>query len=173
MGLLRFGFLTRSPSLASRTSFRLSLPITLANWKNEKYNVKPFIKQALVFTCQQYTPFENTVGKREIAYTEQFLLFSPQCFLTIWRTLCHIYQIWNCCLQTLSVWKGLKFVVRERVNLSPHNQDLQKNYGKILITRNFSFIFQYANIHAISAVIYFFDIPRIFLEQTLISHRYL
>ena len=32
-------------------------------------------------------------------------------------TTCHFYQIWNCRLQTLSVWRGLKFVVWERVNL--------------------------------------------------------
>ena len=51
--------------------------------------------------------FENTVGKREIAHNEQFLLF-PQCFLPIWRTLCHLSQIWTC-LQTHSVWKSPKF----------------------------------------------------------------
>ena len=58
--------------------------------------------------------FENTVGKGEIARNEQFLLF-PQCFLSIWRTFCHFHQIWNCRLQTLSVWNSLKFVVWERV----------------------------------------------------------
>ena len=41
----------------------------------------PFPKQALVFTCLQYKSFENTVGKKEIACNEQFLLF-PQCFPT-------------------------------------------------------------------------------------------
>ena len=39
-----------------------------------------------------------------------FLLF-PQCFLPIWITLCHFRQILNCRLQSLSVWKCLKFVV--------------------------------------------------------------
>ena len=34
---------------------------------------KPFPKQALVFTCLQYKPFENTVGKGEIAHNKQFL----------------------------------------------------------------------------------------------------
>ena len=58
---------------------------------------------------------ENTVGKGEIAHNEQFLLF-PQCFLPIWRTFCHFHQIQNCHLQTLSVWKSLKFVIWERVN---------------------------------------------------------
>ena len=55
-------------------------------------------------------PFENTVGKGEIARNEQFLLF-PQCFLPIWITFCNLRQIWNFCLQTLSVWRSPKFVV--------------------------------------------------------------
>ena len=57
-------------------------------------------KQALVFMCLQYQPFENTVGKGEIAGNEQFLLF-PQCFLSFHRTLCHCHQIENCCLKSL------------------------------------------------------------------------
>ena len=64
--------------------------------------------------CLQYKSFENTVGKGEITHNEQFLLFL-QCFLHFWRTFCHFHQIWNSCLQTLSVWKSLKFVVWERV----------------------------------------------------------
>ena len=58
--------------------------------------------------------FENSVGKGEIACKEQFLLF-PQCFLPVWRAFCHFQQIRNCHLQTLSVWKSLKFVVWERL----------------------------------------------------------
>ena len=61
-----------------------------------------------------YRYFENTVGKKEIARNEQFLLF-PQCFLPIWRTFCHFHRIQNCRLQTLLVWKSLKFVVCESV----------------------------------------------------------
>ena len=56
------------------------------------------------------------MGKGEIARDEQFLLF-PQCFLSILRTFCYFHQIRNCRLQTLSVWKSLKFVVWERVNI--------------------------------------------------------
>ena len=48
-------------------------------------NNQPFPKQALVFTCLQYKPLENTVRKGEIARYEQFLLF-PQCFLLVCRT---------------------------------------------------------------------------------------
>ena len=61
-------------------------------------------------TCLLKTLWE----KGEIARNEQFLLF-PQCFQPLWRTLCHFLQIRNCRLQTLSVWKSLKFVVWERV----------------------------------------------------------
>ena len=68
----------------------------------------------MVFTCLRYISFENTVGKGEIARNEQFLLF-PQCFLAVSRTFCHFHQIWNCRLQTFSIWKNLKFVVWERV----------------------------------------------------------
>ena len=57
----------------------------------------------------------NTVGKREIARDEQFLLF-PQCFLPFWRTFYHVHRIWNCRLLTLSIWKSLKSIVWERVN---------------------------------------------------------
>ena len=53
----------------------------------------------------QNRPLENTVGKGEVAHNEQLLLF-PQCFLTVWRTFCHFYQIQNCRLQTFSFWKS-------------------------------------------------------------------
>ena len=58
------------------------------------------------------------MGKGEIARNEQFLLF-PQCFLPIWRTFCHFNYIWNCLLQTLWIWKSLKFVIWERVKQIP------------------------------------------------------
>ena len=74
----------------------------------DKYHVTskktdlPFPKQALVFTCLQCKPFENTAGKGEIARDEQFLLFL-HCFLPIRITFCHFCQVQNCHLQTLSV----------------------------------------------------------------------
>ena len=74
----------------------------------------PIPKQALVFTCLHCKPFENTVGRGEIARNAQFLLF-PQCFLPIWGALCHFHYIENCRLQTLSVWKSVKSDVWERV----------------------------------------------------------
>ena len=71
--------------------------------------VEPFPKEALcfyiavlVFLTHSHTmtpfdalgdkPFENTVGKGEIAHNEQFLLF-PQYFLPVWITFCRFRHI--------------------------------------------------------------------------------
>ena len=78
--------------------------------------------------CLQYKSSGNTVGKGEIALNEQFLLFL-QCFLPIRRTFCHFHKILNCCLQTLSVWKSLKFLIWERVH-NPETESFWKHYGK-------------------------------------------
>ena len=50
-------------------------------------------------------PFENTVGKGEIARKEQFLLF-PQCFLPVWITFSLFHEIQNCRLQSLNLEKS-------------------------------------------------------------------
>ena len=34
-----------------------------------------------------------------------------KCFLPVWITFCHFLQILKCCLQSLSIWTSLKFVV--------------------------------------------------------------
>ena len=82
-------------------------------WKKSKQFLTLSRKQALVFKCLQYKSFENIAGKGEIAGNKQFLLFQ-QCFLPLWRTFCHPHHIQNGCLQTLSIWKSLKFVIWER-----------------------------------------------------------
>ena len=74
----------------------------------------PFQNKPWFLRCLQNKSFENTVGKEEIAHNEQFLLL-PQRFLPFCRSFCLIHQIKNCRLQTLSVWKSLKFVVWEKV----------------------------------------------------------
>ena len=48
------------------------------------------------------------MGKGEIARN----------FLHIWRTVSHFHQILNYCLQTLSVWKNLKFIVGKGLNIA-------------------------------------------------------
>ena len=53
--------------------------------------------------------------KEKLLVTSNFS-FSHSVFYPFWRTLCHSHQTKICRLQTLSVWKGVKFVVWERVN---------------------------------------------------------
>ena len=72
------------------------------------------------------------MGKGEIARYKQFLLFL-QCFLHFWRTFHHTHQILDCRLQTLSLWKSLKFVIWERVNLIFPNT-LILDQSKILLS---------------------------------------
>ena len=73
--------------------------------------------------------FENTVGKEEIANNEQFLFFL-QGFLPIWRTYFHFQQVIICCLQTLSVWRSLNFVVWERVKHHTNNQSSISSFNE-------------------------------------------
>ena len=44
------------------------------------------------FDAPEEKPFENTVGKEEIARNEQFPLF-PLCFLPVWITFFHFCEI--------------------------------------------------------------------------------
>ena len=87
------------------------------------------------------TSLSITLGKVEIAHNEQFLLL-PQCFLTF----CHFYQINDCILQRLSIWKSLKFVVWERVNSLPNDKLLDwsdfKDFAddKINVTYRINFV---------------------------------
>ena len=62
--------------------------------KASETGIKPFPHkdQRHLLTPQGNKPFENTVGKGEIARDEQLLLF-PQCFPPIWITFCHFSQI--------------------------------------------------------------------------------
>ena len=59
------------PECFQKASFSESLKVGIV-WKR----VKPFPKQALVFTCLQNKSFENTAGKGEMAWYEQILLLS-------------------------------------------------------------------------------------------------
>ena len=49
-------------------TFLLTLPSVTKTWpcwnRVNAHRIKPFSKQALVFACQQYKSYENTVGKR-------------------------------------------------------------------------------------------------------------
>ena len=78
------------------------------NWKNFQTTTLSQTSPGFYVSARQV--FWKHRGKGDIARNEQFLHF-PQCFLPIWRNFCHLQQIWNCCLQMLSVLKNLKFVI--------------------------------------------------------------
>ena len=115
--------------------------------------------------------FENTVGKGEIARYEQFLLF-PQCFPPFRRTFCH--QIQNY-LQTLSLWKILKFDFLERVKvkrLSLTCVDSHINNLKLCINTqsNLKLCMDTYNIHSrLSLDIYRFTLGQVTYVLTLIT----
>ena len=56
------------------------------------------------------------LGKGEIA-RNYYSFFFPQCFQPFWRTRHHFHQIKSCHMQTVRVWKSLKFVIWERVKI--------------------------------------------------------
>ena len=64
-------------------------------------------KQALIFMCQQYKLFENTVGKGEIVCNKQFLLF-PKCFLCILRNFLQFSSNLKLLSANSLFWKGIK-----------------------------------------------------------------
>ena len=57
------------------------------------------------------TSLSKTLWEKEKLLVTSNFSFSHQRFQHVWRTFCHFHQIKNCLLQTLSVWKSLKFVV--------------------------------------------------------------
>ena len=70
-----------------------------------KTKVKPFPNK----------PWFSHVCSTSLLKTLKGKIACNKCF-SPYRTFCHFQQIQNC-LQTLSVWKSLKFVLWERVNL--------------------------------------------------------
>ena len=52
--------------------------------------------------------------KQKLLITSNFS-FSHTVFYPFWRTFRHFHRIWDCRLQALSVWEGLKFIVWEKV----------------------------------------------------------
>ena len=64
-------------------------------------NYSPFPKQALVFTCQQYRSFENTVEKEKLLLKSDFSL-SYSIFYPFRELSAIFIKFWNCGLQTVS-----------------------------------------------------------------------
>ena len=93
-------------------------------------SISPFPNKPWFLRVFSTSLLKTLLGKGEIARNEQFLLF-PLCFLPFWITFRHFNRIKNSCLQTLSVWKSLKFVVWERVK-EPNNFLGKMHHGDTL-----------------------------------------
>ena len=97
------------------------IPFTIFTSKLDSSAIQPFPKQALVFTCLQYKPFENAMGK-EITRNEEFLLF-PQ-----FSTLLENFPPFSSTLKLSSAnslnLKGVIFVVWERVKKNLMHQTI-------------------------------------------------
>ena len=74
--------------------------------------INPFPNKPLFLGVFRTCLLKTLWAKREITHNKQFLLFL-HCFLPFWRIFCHFHWIWNCHLQTLLIWKSLKFVIWE------------------------------------------------------------
>ena len=74
--------------------------------------IKLHLVTALYFMCLLNKSLK-TLSKVEIARNSNFS-FSHSVLLPNWRYLCHFQQFHSSRLQTLSVWRRLKFVVWER-----------------------------------------------------------
>ena len=83
-----------------------------------------FPRQALVFMCLQYKSFENTAGKREIS---SFLTVFSTCMESLLPFSINLY----CHLQTLSVWKSIKFVIWKLRNIKFPLSGFYCHYNKI------------------------------------------
>ena len=102
------------------TEIRIYNPFTLHFWDLKTLNPFPN-KPWFLRVCS--TSLLKTPREKEKLLIMSNFSFS-QCFLPIWRTFCHFHPIWNCRLQTLSIWKSPKFVVWERVNPFQNNRFL-------------------------------------------------
>ena len=79
----------------------------------QKLCFNPFRNKPWILHVCSTSLLKKTVGKGEMLLTSNFSF--SQCFLPVLRTFSHFHQVQNCHLQTLSVWKSLKFVIWERV----------------------------------------------------------
>ena len=76
--------------------------------------IDPFPNKPWILHAWSISLLKTLWEKEKLLVTSNFS-FSHSVFYLFWITFRHFHQIWNCRLQTLLVWKCLKFVVWERV----------------------------------------------------------
>ena len=87
----------------------------MKHFKLMKYKiVNPFSDKPLFLHVCSKSLLKTLREKEKLLITSNFS-FSHSVFYPFWRIFHHFHQIQNYRLQTLSVWKSLKFVVWERL----------------------------------------------------------
>ena len=77
--------------------------------------INPFPNRPLFLRVCSTSLLKTQWKKKKLLVTSNFSF--SQCFLPLKRALCHFHHVKSCHLQTLSVWKSLKFVIWERVKI--------------------------------------------------------
>ena len=83
----------------------------------KKYHQITFCQTIPDFYVSAEQVFWKKLWEKEKLLERSNFSFSHSVFIPHRRTFCHFHRIWSCCLQSLSVWKNLKFVILERVML--------------------------------------------------------
>ena len=102
-------------------------------YSNSEWLLNPFPNKPWFLRVCSTCLLKTLREKEKLLVTSNFS-FSHSVFYSFEWTFCQFHHIWNCCLQTLSVWKSLKFVVRERVKFccsSPPSHPPKKLFWKI------------------------------------------
>ena len=98
--------------------------ILLAANRLTLYHTIPTLNdQLFLLIAKCFLPFFNPLANNpaflhvcSVSLLKTLFLLLQQHFLPLWRSSPFFYQIQNCCLQSLSDWKNLKFVVWEKAD---------------------------------------------------------
>ena len=144
-----------------------TLPITVGA------NLNPFPnKPWFLHVCS--TSLENTVGKEKIAHSKQFLFpppLPPPLFSTRLDNFLLLSSNFICHLQTLSVWKTLKFVVWERLKVFAPSGGLYSSLAHNKSLRSQDFLFCLSVCPVIWHVITFFILRTYFINAYVIGYK--
>ena len=98
---------------------------TEGGWTKKQWYFNPFPNKPWFLRVCSTSLLKTLWEKEKLLVTSNFSFshsvfypFRRTHFYPFRRTFCHFHHLWNCRLQTLWIWKGLKFVVCERVNCS-------------------------------------------------------
>ena len=72
--------------------------------RNHLSKINPFPNNPWFLHVYSISLLKTPWEKEKLLVTSNFTF--SQCFLPFWRTMCYFCHVWNCHMQTLSVWKS-------------------------------------------------------------------